>query len=89
MENSDFNGRTYADVLVSSFSGNDFNSGHHVLHHGVVHLLADQPLDVALSVDAQEVDQKLDGATLTNKSINFYWRETPSMTPFDVTNHSF
>ena len=58
---------TYSDVLMSSFSGNDFYSGHHVLHHGVVHLLADQPLDLALPVDAQEVNQELDGATLRSK----------------------
>ncbi len=52
---------------MTSSSGNDFNSGHHVLHHGVVHLLADQPFDVALTVDAQEVNQELDGATLNYK----------------------
>ena len=51
---------------MSSFSGNDFYSGHHVLHHGVVHLLADQPLDLALPVDAQEINQELDGSTLNS-----------------------
>ena len=49
---------------MTPLAGDDFDSGHHVVHDGVVDLFADQPLDLGLAVDAQQVDQELDGAAL-------------------------
>ena len=49
---------------MPSLSRDDFNSRHQILHDVVVHLFTDETFCVALTIDAQQVDKKLDCSTL-------------------------
>ena len=62
---------------MATLAGNDFYSGHHVVHNWVVDLLADQTFNFRFPVDAQQVHQELDRATLEAKKIvnlSFYFK---------------